>query len=92
MSTKIKQSKSNILPTLGMLMLSIASIAGFFESPDHQNAAFARTSIVPTQSVLNLEPAFSEESNQIIKEKEEVAPEYVSYTEVQRTAPRASNY
>lgn len=75
-----------------MTLMSLASMAGFFEFTDHQQISFGRQSILPTQTVLASESEFNDETNPITREKDEVASEYISFAEVQRTAPRASKY
>lgn len=88
----IQKAKFNVLPAIGMVMMSLASIAGFFEFTDHKAITFGRAVTLPSVSVLATENALNEETTTMNKEKEGVAPEYVSYSEIQRTAPRASRY
>lgn len=96
MKLKSKHSKNhlsfNLVPTLGMLMMSVASIAGFFEYSDHGNLTIGKSIVLPTQTVLSKETELNDDASPIAREKDEVSSEYVSYSEVQRTAPRSATY
>lgn len=93
---KIEKKNTNLLPTIGMLLMSLASIAGFFEFTDANSStkslSLAKSAVLPSQTVFNPQPAFNSETNQIYREKEEQAPEYISYNEMRSTAPRSSRY
>lgn len=97
MAKKTKSQKDiKIVPALGMFLMSLASVVGFFEftgsDNNLKNLASAKTAVLPMQTVLRAEPVFNAESNQIYREKEESPPEYVSYNGMSTTAPRASKY
>lgn len=98
MAKNTKSNKKEIKPfaAIGMFLMSLASIAGFFEIGDTgntiKNLSLAKSTILPTQTVFNTDPAFNNETNQIYREKEESPPEYASYKDISSIAPRASKY
>lgn len=90
MSTKTKTTSKILTDTArqaGYALLAGAATLGMLDMPDHLNSRIA----LPSQ------PAFawannsleSAEQNNTRREREEVAPHYISYSEVQRTATRS---
>lgn len=90
MSTKTKITDSpidqlgKIAGQAGLILMTAAVTLGMLELPDHTNAKI----VLPSQ------PAFAfagdnEENNPVRREREESAPHFISYSEVQRTASRS---
>jgi hypothetical protein len=68
----------------GLILMTAAVTVGMLELPDHTNSKI----VLPNQ------PAFAfagenEENNPVRREREESAPHFISYSEVQRTASRS---
>jgi hypothetical protein len=90
MSNKIKTSNSlnDAAKQLGYLLLIGATTLGMLDMPDRLNSRV----ILPNQPAFafannNLEA--SDYGSNVRREREEVAPHYISFSEVQRTASRA---
>jgi hypothetical protein len=89
MSIKNKnQSPSQKLINLGahasMLLMAAATTVGVMDMQDHQRIRV----IVPNQPTFAYETENTETNNPIQREREEVAPHYVSYDVSQRTPSR----
>jgi hypothetical protein len=76
----------------GIILMAAAATLGMLELPDHTNA---RAIVVPNQ------PAFAmatrsindqNQTNQILRERYEAAPHYISYSETQRTPSRSGKH
>lgn len=68
----------------GLILMTAAVTLGMLEMPDHTNSKI----VLPNQ------PAFAfagdnQENNPVRREREESAPHFISYSEVQRTASRS---
>ena len=81
---------NNTAKQAGYLLLATAATLGMLDTPSHDRVR----AVLPNQPVF----AFEENdinvenlqgTNSIRREREEVAPHYISYSEVQRTASRA---
>ncbi len=90
MSTKTKNSKlpvnhlGELAGQAGIIIMTAAVTLGMLEAPDHNTSKI----ILPNQ------PAFvfaenGEENNPVRREREDTVPHFISYSEVQRTAPRS---
>lgn len=70
---------------MGTALMAGAVTVGMLELPDHMNSKI----VVPNQPAF----VFAEENNtdnsQLRREREETAPHFISYSEVQRTASRS---
>jgi hypothetical protein len=88
MVQKNKNTKK-IAEYTGMTLMTLAATLGMLELPDHPNSRV----IVPNQPAF----AFANDSslqqlNPLRREREESAPHYISYSEVQRTPGRYGKY
>lgn len=94
MSTKTKK-KTNTLPIdqlseiaqqAGVVLMTAAVTLGMLELPEHGNSRI----VLPNQPVLaTAGENEGSRDNAIRREREETAPHFVSYSEVQRTASRS---
>ena len=91
MSTKTKSSKrpldqlGEIASQAGLILMTAAVTLGMLELPEHSNAKIA----LPNQPSFAFAGENEEANNPIRREREESAPHFISYSEVQRTAPRS---
>lgn len=90
MSTKTKKSlntSQTVAQTagqLGTLLMAAAVTLGLFESPDHLNSKV----VLPNQPSL-VYVGSDNGVNPVRREREETAPHFISYSEVQRTPSRS---
>ena len=82
------QKVSQAAKQAGFMLMAAAATVGMLDMPDHLNSRIA----IPNQPAFawannNLES--EEQGNNIRREREEVAPHYISFSEVQRTAARS---
>jgi hypothetical protein len=74
----------------GILMMAAAATIGMVELPDNMRSRVA----VPNQPVFafanNLEQ--QEQGNNLRREREDTAPHYISYSDVQRTPSRSGRF
>jgi hypothetical protein len=68
----------------GIVLMSAAVTLGMLELPEHPNSKI----ILPNQPALAVAGQNSD-NNPIRREREETAPHFISYSEVQRTPTRA---
>jgi hypothetical protein len=67
---------------IGMALMAAAATIGMLELPEHPNARV----VVPSQPALVAVEAT--ENNPLRREREEMAPHHISYSETQRTPGR----
>lgn len=76
----------------GYLLMAGAATLGMLEFPDH----LKREAVVPNQPVFAMAVQNGQEpgqaANQMRREREEVAPHYMSYSVAQRTPSRSGNH
>ena len=93
MSTKTKKKTdkmpidqlSEVAQQAGLILMSAAMTIGMLESPDHG----ATKIVLPVQPAMALAGENAENNNVIRREREETAPHFISYSEVQRTPARS---
>jgi hypothetical protein len=91
MSNKNKNSitldkLNQVAAQAGLILMTAAVTLGMFELPDHPNSRI----VLPNQPALALAGENNEEANNPIRrEREESAPHFISYSEVQRTPSRS---
>jgi hypothetical protein len=91
MSTKTKSSKmpldqlGEIAAQAGLILMTAAVTLGMLELPDHTNGKI----ILPGQPSFAFAGDNEEANNPIRREREESAPHFISYSEVQRTPSRS---
>lgn len=69
----------------GLVLMAAAVTLGMLEMPDHPNSKV----IMPSQPSFVLAGENDEANNPVRREREDTAPHYISYSEVQRTAARS---
>jgi len=93
-SNKNKNSKNfaakahKVAGQAGLLLMTMAATVGMIELPDHQ----ASKIVVPNQPAFAFVNENAESNNPIRSEREESAPHYISYSEVQRTPSRSGRH
>ena len=77
---------TEIAQQAGVILMSAAVTMGMLELPDHQNSKI----VLPNQPALEVAGEHTNETNNPIRrEREEAAPHFISYSEVQRTPSRS---
>ena len=72
----------------GLILMAAAATLGLLELPEHSNKI-----VVPNQPAFALSPQFNDPNgNTLRREREEVAPHYVSYSVTQRTPSRTGKF
>lgn len=90
MSTKTKNNQtaaetvSAVVHGLGVLMMSTAMVLGVLELPDDSKRV-----ILPNQPAPAWVEVNEQSNNPIRREREETAPHFISYSEIQRTPSRS---
>ena len=86
--TKIKDNFSKYATDIGIGVMTLATVVGMMELPDHATNRY----ILPSQTI-RVEPnGPSELNNPLRNEREESAQVYISYGESQRTPSRSGKY
>jgi hypothetical protein len=88
LDTKIKQIIDEIqLPARGaqLGLVAMAAAATLGTMPDHAD----KRVVLPNQPLFRAEETSNQENNPIRREREESAPHFISYSEVQRTPARS---
>jgi hypothetical protein len=91
MSTKTKISDSTvdqlgkIAGQAGLILMTAAVTLGMVELPDRPNAKV----VLPNQPAFAFADENDEANNPIRREREESAPHFISYSEIQRTPSRS---
>jgi len=90
MSNKNKNNQTldklnEVASQAGLVLMTAAVTLGMLELPDHTNSKI----ILPAQPSFAFAGENEEANNPIRREREESAPHYISYSEVQRTASRS---
>jgi hypothetical protein len=93
MSTKTKtpnktQQLSDFVQQAGFLLMTAAVTVGMLELPNHPNSRIA----LPNRPALAFANDNEELNNPLRREREEAAPHYISYSEVQRTPSRSGRH
>lgn len=74
---------ADVAQQAGMVLMTAAATVGMLELPDHPNARI----VVPNQPAL-VAITSSEDTNPLRREREESAPQHISYSTIQRTPGR----
>ena len=90
MSNKTKNNSTldkvnEVAAQAGLVLMTAAVTLGMLEMPEHPNSKV----IMPNQPSFAFAGENEKTDNPIRREREESAPHYVSYSEVQRTASRS---
>ena len=76
----------------GFMLMAAAATLGMLELPEHPNNRI----VMPNQPVFAMAVQNGEEpgqaANQMLREREEVAPHYMSYSVAQRTPSRSGKH
>lgn len=91
--TKNKKSSNmtlrNVSSQLGILLMSVATTFGMIEINNHVKAQV----LVPARAVFASENQIQSPTNSsILRDKEDVAPHYISYSTFQRTPSRSGKH
>ncbi len=73
---------------IGILLMTTAATVGMLELPDHQGAKI----VLPNQPIFAKVTENEDFANPLRREREESAPHYISYSEVQRTPSRSGKH
>ena len=93
MSNKTKNEKSaltKISSQIGIVLMSVATTFGMVEINNHAKAQI----LVPARAVFASENQITQNSNNssILRDREEIAPHFISYSETQRTPSRSGRH
>lgn len=69
----------------GTVLMAAAVTLGMLELPDHQGSKI----VVPNQPAIAFAGEKNNENNPVRREREESAPHFISYSEIQRTPSRS---
>jgi hypothetical protein len=84
-NTKTAAEQINVMAMrAGVVMMAAAATLGMIELPEHPNKI-----ITPGRPAFAFALQNEEENNPLRREREETAPHFISYSEVQRTSSRA---
>lgn len=88
---KINDRFNRLGTELGMAVMTFATVVGMLELPNHtvNRIALPNQTVTVTSNSLN---NLNEINNPIRRDKEEAAPQYISYSESQRTPGRSGKY
>jgi hypothetical protein len=80
----LAEKMANLGAQAGIVLMAAATTVGVMDMQDHQRIKV----VVPNQPTFAFETESTENNNPMQREREEVAPHYVSYNTIQRTPSR----
>jgi hypothetical protein len=83
-ATTLSERAAKLAATAGMLLMSIAALSGVF---DYQDQSHGRI-VLPSRPTFAFALENDQGSNPLRREREEIGPHFISYSETQRTPSR----